>query len=641
MLSSTSPPQDEPTTSHQINESWWKLPLNFNNIKVTAAFVLALLGLFLSPSLAAQDPSPTENRLSAVISSPPFTLTPAPTITPSPTVTPSPTAPATETVDEIQDVIILSIREGGYSRLFAYRIDGLPLTRLTAGPWDDITPAIHPNQDKVAFASNRSGQWDLFLLDLISAEVTRLTDSPEYEAAPSWSPDGRYLAYETYLEDDLEIAILDITGEQPIARLTDHPGADFSPTWSPQGGKLAFVSSRNGKNEIWLAELDRFAGWLFTRLNESPSASIIHPAWSPDGSQLAWSAKEAGLRHIYVWEEGAAPRYLGSGDYAVWKPDGTTLLTIVNTPHHDLLTAYRVVDSIYVLPPWVLPGRVTGMTWGMARLPSHLPEKLEQHAQITPTPLWLTMSNLDHDIPGGRQDVVPLDGIEAPYSMLVDSADEAFQALRWRTAYTVGWDFLLTLENAFVPLTASLPPGMGDDWLYTGRAFALSPYPFSASWAVVVREDFGADTYWRIYLKTWDQDGSKGKPLNERPWDFLARSSGDLKVFEQGGKFAEEIPDGYWIDFTSLAEAYGWERLPALPTWRSSYSATRFNEFVLRNNLEWRQAMLELYPAEALVTPTLFVPPTITPTPAPAWYRTPTPTAPPIPIQMPGITPTP
>ena len=83
------------------------------------------------------------------------------------------------------------------------------------------------------------------------------------------------------------------------------------------------------------------------------------------------------------------------------------------------------------------------------------------------------------------------------------------------------------------------------------------------------------------------------------------------------------IPPGYWLDFTRLAEAYGWERLPALSTWRSSYPAARFNEFALTDQLDWQSAMLEVYPAEALVTPT-----PITPTPEPSrTARPPTSTA--------------
>jgi hypothetical protein len=138
--------------------------------------------------------------------------------------------------------------------------------------------------------------------------------------------------------------------------------------------------------------------------------------------------------------------------------------------------------------------------------------------------------------------------------------------------------------------------------------------------------------------------------LRALPWNFNARFQGEPRPYEQGGARAETVPPGYWLDFTELAAAYGWEQLPALSNWRSVYSAARFNEFVRRDGLAWREAMLELYPPEILVTPTPIptatntptvtatATPTITPTPYPPGYQTPTPTPSPTPTASPTAT---
>jgi TolB protein len=225
----------------------------------------------------------------------------------------------------------------------------------------------------------------------------------------------------------------------------------------------------------------------------------------------------------------------------------------------------------------------------------------------------------------------PLGDVQAPNPLLHDLVDESFQALRAAIANQSGWDFLSTLENGYVPLTAPLDPGMGDDWLYTGRAFAFTTLPINAGWVAVVREDFNGLTYWRVYVRARFQDGSAGIPLHDIPWNFNARYSGDTLAYEQGGDHLESIPPGYWIDFTRLAATYGWERLPALTDWRAAYASARFNEFVFTSGLDWHSAMLELYPPEVLVTPSPVVPPTRTPTLTPRWYRTPTPTLTPTP----------
>jgi TolB protein len=142
----------------------------------------------------------------------------------------------------------------------------------------------------------------------------------------------------------------------------------------------------------------------------------------------------------------------------------------------------------------------------------------------------------------------------------------------------------------------------------------------------IVREDYGDQTYWRVYVRERFQDGSAGVPLDVAPWDFSSRYSGDTDAYEMGGTPLSSIPSGYWLDFTQLAAAYGWERLPALPIWRASYPAARFGEFALTNGLDWYSAMLELYPPEALLVPTAILPPTRTLTPTPRWYQSPTPT---------------
>jgi TolB protein len=301
-------------------------------------------------------------------------------------------------------------------------------------------------------------------------------------------------------------------------------------------------------------------------------------------------------------------------------------VTSLLTPNQAYLTGYKTNAPGISLPAFPLPGSIVGLTWGKSQMPVPLPEDFSESASIFPTPAWRAALTPASDVPGARHQVVPLNEINAPFPYLHDLVDESFIALRDALAIKIGWDFLSTLENAFVPLTTPLFPGMMDDWLYTGRAFSLNPGPINAGWMLIVREDFGASPYWRVYLRTRFQDGSQGLPLHDLPWNFNARYSGDPRYYEQGGTLAQNIPTGYWLDFTSLASDYGWERLPALITWHSAMPASRYNEFVYSDDLTWDAAMAELYPPSALYTPTHMAPPTLTPTRTPWPSRTPTPT---------------
>ncbi len=545
---------------------------------------------------------------------------------PAPTRTPIPPDEA--------GLLILSMQEGLDTHLFAYNPiapegDGetVPLSRLTDGPWHDITPALSPDGHRLAFASTRDGDWQIYVWDLESGAIAHLTDAPGYKASPTWSPDGMWLAYERYFDNNLEIYIQQAELGAEAVRLTGDLAADFSPAWSPGGRQIAFISTRGGREGVWLADLDKSGEDRIVPIENIGEARAAHPTWSPDGRYLAWGAViEDGWHKIYRWDSTTPehpPQEISVGDRPVWSRDGHILYTTLETPYQSYLTAFTLREPNLVwLPPIALPGAVEGLAWVNYSANDVLPDVISP----SPTPLWVPNMTLDPEVPGGRWGLVDLLDVEVPYPQLHDRVDEAFMALRAKLSEQVGWDALATLENAYVPLTSPLSPGLQGDWLYTGRAFALNTLPTNAGWMAVVREDYGQETYWRIYLRERFQDGSKGRPLRALPWDFDARYRAEPIPYEQGGELAQGVLPGYWVDMTQLAAAYGWQRLPSLLTWRSVLSAARFNEFVNTDGLEWITAMMELYPPEVLLSPTPIptATPTLTPTDTPTVTQTPT-----------------
>lgn len=612
-----------------------------NELKTPVLTIIILLAsLLLSacvlviPRPAVLAPSPT----------PSLTLTPSPSATVTATVTPAPTFTPSPLPGDATHTFALSLGDNGYHHLFIYAPLKLPLTRLTAGQWNDIAPTFSPDGRKLAFASDRNEYWDLYLLDLETAQTERLTDTPEFDGNPSWSPDGLWIVYETYLEDQFDLFILSTVNRGQVLRLTDDPALDQTPAWSPGGRQIAFVSNRAGSNDIWLANLDTPDEGRFINLTNSPTTEETHPIWSPDGSRLAWAARAEGQpASIYVWES-ARPtepaRRIGPGDWPAWSESGNEIATRLAEPNQDYLTAYTL-DGLLLFPPTPL-GSLSGLDWRIKRV-TILPVIFQKQAFLTPTPLWQTGLELITTVPNRRARILPLRRVQAPHPFLHEAVSDSFEALRERLIQDAGWDVLASLENAYTPLTSTLDPGRGEDWLFTGRAFALNPLTARAGWLLTLREDFGGETYWRIYLRPVAQDGSVGQPLRARPWDLNARYSLNPRAYEQGGAYAESIPPGYWIDFTALAREYGWQRQPALSNWRSFFKGTRFNLFVLTGGLDWRAAMLQLYPPDIFVTPTIVIPPTKTPTITPTGYRykTPTPTVTDTPTMRPTFTPAP
>ena len=168
-------------------------------------------------------------------------------------------------------------------------------------------------------------------------------------AAPQWAPDGKRIAYVVTKADlersvyDSDVWIIDADGAND-RKLTDGTGADFRPRWSPDGSRIAFLSDRNGKNLIFLA--DATSGEVRPLTNEPTPVRDFE--WSPDGKQIAFTridepteeeekrAKEkddarvigAVTKHVHLYIADATSgevRRLTRGDATVftfsWSPD--------------------------------------------------------------------------------------------------------------------------------------------------------------------------------------------------------------------------------------------------------------------------------------------------------------------------------
>lgn len=549
-----------------------------------------------------------------------------------------------------QGVLLVAMRDGQAVNLFAYHPDLLPMTRLTHDGYDMIDPALSPDGTRLAFSSRQNGHWDLFIRDLVVGDLTQVTDSAEYEGSPSWSPDGQWLAYAAYRQGNLDIFLSSLAdpNQDPI-QLTNDLAADSSPSWSPGGRQIAFVSNRSGDAEIWIADLDQTED-RFTNLSRKAEATDSYPVWSPDGQRLAWASEQSGDHRLLVWDATSDQSFAsqaGYGDRPAWSPAGDLLFSIVNGPNQSSLVAYLIGSGMQRMPPLDLSGTAYGLEWISGPLSGWLWDRIEE-ADTSPSPDLVQPVLSVPPGPQGRLSMVELPDVSAPQALIHDAVDEAFQALRVDAARSSGWDVLSSLENAFIPLSAPPEPSLFDDWLYTGRAFSLNPLILSAGWMAVVKEDFNGQTYWRLYLKARFQDGSMGVPLAQPVWDVNARFAGDPAAYEKGGE-QDGVPSGYWIDLTELASRYGWHRLPSRPNWRTFFPGIRFNQFVIPDGLDWNQAMAQIYPPEALATPTSIPTYTNTPTftlvPTRTRFMTSTPTALPsataTPTLRPTMTPTP
>jgi TolB protein len=351
---------------------------------------------------------------------------------------------------------------------------------------------------------------------------------------------------------------------------------------------------------------------------------------------VAFSSRRDGIDQLMVLDISKLaenPRVIGQGVNPTWSPNNDAIAVVQQYAHNSSLVGYS--PNQMAVPPvgLVIDGNVSGLDWfsgedllkGQFSLGGAAPSEWNFEIIVETPPAE-----------GGRFSLIKLPGISAPRPFLSDLVNEPFNGLRERVISDIGWDFLANLDFAFVGLNDPLPPGYAyNDWLFTGRAFAINEAIVRAGWVEVLREDIAGETFWRLFVRTRYQDGNLGEPLRQYPWNFTPRFGEDPDAYDKGGTYRETIPEGYYVDFTSLAEDFGFFRQPALSNWRTYYAGTRYAEFAYIDGLTWEEAMLELYPPAAILTPTPFRTPTPTPTRTPwptltPWWvqwQTPTPTA--------------
>lgn len=534
-----------------------------------------------------------------------FVVTPTPGPSPTPGPTPTPLGSG--------GAIAFTLRRNGNADVYALNQKDQQLVRLTYDPAEDRDPAWSPDGKYIAFASNRADNWDIYLLDLASGALIRLTHDPDFDANPSWSADDQWLAFESYRNGSLDIYVMSTTGKQ-LRRITTDRAPDYAPAWSPQGRGIAFTSFRDGNKDIYLHPMDDQEE--VTNITHSPDLDEDSAAWSPDGSKLAYVSGPRGNPSIQVtsfnWDEMAADRtqteLFGAGSSPAWAPDGGSLLYTHERSERSHLVAASITGWASFHEVYSTEELLNDLAWSRLSLSPRVIARAQEDEPETEPPFYVEVAQ-PTPAKGPPYELVSLPGVEDEgesdrEALLSDKVNESFNALRQRVVEEAGWDYLAELDSTWLPITHTPPSGHSrKSWHLCGRAIGLDqdPYESDDPRVELVREDVGNVTYWRVFLRAAKQDGSMGEPLRGASWDLNARQEGGRAEVE-GGAPRERVPPGYYVDFTTLAGDYGWERIPALWRWRQFWPDIRWWEFRKTGDLNWWECMLEIFEPEKVET---------------------------------------
>lgn len=246
---------------------------------------------------------------------------------------------------------IAFVRERGerdkQADVFVIGADGTGEDCLTFGTWrsNEIDPCFSPDGEEVVYASDRDGTFDIFAQRLDGTGIRKLTHAPGDETDPAWCPTRSVLAYVARSADGQTIEFLDLSAGEPAPTRMTACGADKTaaePAWSTDGQYLAFTVYGDGGPRVNVTA----RGLTWAAPLGLPEQRFSHPSWCR-------LAPEPGLPPL------VAIAIAGRGEIFVEldSPSGPQFaehfLSLVDEGFYNGLTVYRSVPEMPV--PWHSP----------------------------------------------------------------------------------------------------------------------------------------------------------------------------------------------------------------------------------------------------------------------------------------------
>ena len=169
-----------------------------------------------------------------------------------------------------------STRHGDAMDVYVVNRDGTGERRLTNNRANDGAPTWSPSGNLIAFTSDRTSSVQIYLMNPDGGAVNRVENSCSHCDRPTFAPGlaGLLLAYSTQTGAGHDIELYDLSTRQ-ARRLTNGEGTNESPSFAPNGRHVLFVTTRWGKEQLAVVDID---GKNVRRLTELGRNTF--PNWS-------------------------------------------------------------------------------------------------------------------------------------------------------------------------------------------------------------------------------------------------------------------------------------------------------------------------------------------------------------------------
>lgn len=173
--------------------------------------------------------------------------------------------------------LVFTSSGGSNPSIYIYNLETHTKQRITNKTSVDGSPSYSPDGKYITFVSNRAGNPQIYVMELATGQTRALTKNFNWSDTPQWSPTGEWIVFSGREEPyhPMDIFLVDLTGTQ-LRRLTTDAGSNEDPTWSPDGRFIAFTTTRNGRRQLYMMDMDGSAPHLLADL---PGDSFT-PHWS-------------------------------------------------------------------------------------------------------------------------------------------------------------------------------------------------------------------------------------------------------------------------------------------------------------------------------------------------------------------------
>ena len=231
----------------------------------------------------------------------------------------------------------------GNGEIFIADYDGHGAQAVTADNAIVAKPAWVPGRLTLLYTSYLKGNPDIFINNLATGSRRVFAGYPGLNTSAMVSPDGSKVAMVLGKEGRPNIFVADLDGKN-LRQLTTGE-EDSSPCWSPDGRWICYASKIKGRRR--LAKISAEGGPVQT-FDTSGMASPSEPAWSPDGKWIAFTRLAGNFDICVMAADGTVPAtVIAAGENPSWSPNSRTLVFNRNTNQRQVLSVLDVFTKQY------------------------------------------------------------------------------------------------------------------------------------------------------------------------------------------------------------------------------------------------------------------------------------------------------